>query len=195
MTLQIAPGFNVSIPGTELFFEPPADGRLLNAADVPQLLNNPASWLYHATQSEPLALTENDLTLQTVGNLTLEFLTSVAVLAFNVTASSVKPVKAMGRVVLIDYTPWQRKDPPVPLLDMLGLPRRALAMHNAAIHLMLTQNDASAIRPAMSAVLQSCASRERSRSSGVETRMRAAEAFYYVARMLSLVTGAYTQSF
>lgn len=93
-------------------------------------------------------------------------------LAFNVTASSVKPVKAMGRVVLIDYTPWQRKDPPVPLLDMLGLPRRALAMHNAAIHLMLKQNDASAIRPAMSVVLQSGA--ERSRSSGVETRMRAA---------------------
>ena len=119
-------------------------------------------------------------------------------LAFNVTASSAKPVKAMGRVVLIDYTPWQRKDPPVPLLDrfgfvtsMLGLPQRALAMHNAAIHLMLKQNDASAIRPAMSVVLQSGA--ERSRSSGVETRMRAAEAFYYVARMLSLVTEAYSQ--
>ncbi|HEY83698.1 MAG TPA: hypothetical protein G4N96_01095 [Chloroflexi bacterium] len=58
-------------------FEPPADGRLLNAADVPQLLNNPASWLYHATRSEPLALIENNLTPQTVGSLTLEFLTSL----------------------------------------------------------------------------------------------------------------------
>ncbi len=174
------------------FFEPPAGGRPLTPTNVPRLLNNPANWLYHTTRNDPLPLIENSLTPQTVGALTLEFLTAAAVLAFNVTASSVKPVKAMGRVVLIDYTPWQRRDPPVPLLDMLDLPRRALLTHNAAIHLMLKRNDASAIRPAMSAVLRACAQRSQSRDA--ETPMRAAEAFYYVAKMLSLVTGAYTSS-
>jgi len=181
--LQIAPGFNIALPETTRFFESPADGQLLNKEDVPQLLSNPLNWLYRAAQREPLPLIETALTPQNVGGLTLELLTAAAVLAFNVSASSVKPVCSMGRVVLIDYAPWQRKDPPVPLLDMLNLPRRALVMHNTAIHLMLKRNNASAIRPAMSAVLQ----------SSLSAKIRAAEGFYYVVKMLSLVTGAYSQ--
>ena len=64
-------------------------------------------------------------------------------------------------------------------------------VEGAAIHLFLSNGDASAMRGAMSLVLQACA--EQSRSRGVEARMHPAEAFYYVAKMLSLVTGAYSQ--
>ena len=182
MTLQVASGFLTLSSPLMLFSSPPADG-MLTQADVPVLLNEPAAWLQRIMQTEPFDLPEQPLTVESIGKTTAEFLVSLAVLAFRVKASVVRPVSAMHRVVLIDYTPWQKTDPPVPLLNLLGLSRRALALHNEAVRLLMLRHDASAIRSAMSMVLQ----------DGITAGMHRAEAFYYVAKMLSLVTGAYTQ--
>ncbi len=186
MTLQIATGFEAfaSLQGGGLAqFAAPEDGRSITRADVNGLLKNPALWLHQTMRDKPFEMIERALSVETSGALMLEFLTSMAVLAFRVKAASVRPAKAMYRVALVDYTPWRQADPPVPLLCLFNLPARAVAMHNAAIHLFLSNGDASAMRGAMSLVLQ----------GGVEAGMHPAEAFYYVAKMLSLVTGAYSQ--
>ncbi len=185
MTLQIANGFEAFYPlrNSPAPFAAPDDGRRITPADVDALLNNPAAWLYQTMQSNPFEMIEYPLQRETVGALLMEFLTAQAVLAFRVKAAAVKPVKAMYRVALVDYTPWRQTDPPVPLLCMLDLPAKSIAMHNSAIHLFLSRGDASALRGAMSLVLR----------GGAQSGMHPAEAFYYVAKMLSLVTGAYSQ--
>ena len=50
-------------------------------------------------------------------------------------------MSAMGRVVLVDYTPWKRPDPPIPLLTLLSLDGDAVAAYNLAIHEFLTNNN------------------------------------------------------
>ena len=128
MTLQIANGFNL-IPIDPAFFEAPADDNLMTGTDVADLLRNPAGWFNQTMQATPFELIERDLTPQSIGPVLLEFLTSVAVLNIGVKATAVMPVKAMGRVVMVDYTPWKREDPPIPLLNLLNdLPARALAI-------------------------------------------------------------------
>ncbi len=182
MTLQITPGFTTAtVPPMSI--SPPPPGGTLTRRDIPALLNEPAAWLFRTTQTEPFELPEQSLDRAIIGKTAAEFLISLAVLAFRVKATAVRPTSAMYRVILIDYTPWQKNDPPVPLLDLLNLPRRALALHNEAVRLLLRRNDASAVRSAMSLVLQ----------DGITAGIHRAEAFYYVAKMLSLVTGAYTQ--
>lgn len=182
MTLQVAAGFSTEMM-TPLRFIPPPAGGTLQPEDVAALLNEPAGWLYRTMQVEPFELPEQSLNATVIGKTTAEFLVSLAVLAFRVKATAVLPVAAMYRVILIDYTPWQRRDPPVPLLNLLGLPARAVALHNEAVRLLLLNHDASAVRSAMSIVLQ----------DGVIAGIHRAEAFYYVVKMLSLITGAYTQ--
>ncbi len=182
MALQVATGFQVAPTPPILFNSPPPEG-MLTQADIPALLNKPAVWLSQIMQTEPFELPEQSLSVDVIGRTAAEFLVSIAVLAFRVKADTVRPVSAMHRIILVDYMPWQQSDPPVPLLNLLNLPRRALALHNEAVRLFLRRHDASAIRSAMSIVLQ----------DSVTVGMHRAEAFYYVAKMLSLVTGSYTQ--
>lgn len=169
------------LPAGMALFEPPPEGRFLTAQDASQLLENPARWLYRTMLEAPFSITGRELTTQAVGPLVMELLVNMAVLAFRVRATRVAPVYAMHRVVLVNYTPWSASDPPVPLLSLLDLPRRAEAMHNEAIHLLLKDGDTSALRPAMGLVLR----------GGAERGMHVAEAFFYVTKMLSLVTGMY----
>ncbi len=182
--LPAAEVWPVLLPAGMALFEPPADGRFLTAQDASQLLENPARWLYRTMLETPFSIAGRELKAQATDPLVMELLVSMAVLAFNVKAASVRPVYAMHRVVLVNYTPRSASDPPVPLLSLLDLPRRAEAMHNAAIHLLLKEGDISALRPAMGLVLR----------GGAERGMHIAEAFFYVTKMLSLLTGTYRQS-
>jgi len=181
--LPPAESFPVLRPAGMALFEPPLDGRLLTMQDTAQLLDNPACWLYRAMLEAPFSIRGQELTEESVGSLVMELLVNMAVLSFGVKATSVVPVYAMHRVVLVNYTPWSAPDPPVLLLSLLDLPRRATAMHNAAMHLLLKNGDTSALRPAMSLVLR----------GGTERGMHVAEAFFYVTKMLSLMTGVHRQ--
>lgn len=182
MALQVTPGFATNTTAIAPFSTPPIGGVLVQE-DVTALLTEPAAWLYRVMQTDPFDMPEQSLNVATIGHTTTEFLISLAVLAFRIKATAVRPTAAMYRVIIVDYTPWQRVDPSVPLLNLLNFPRRALASHNEAVRLLLRSRDASGVRGAMSLVLQ----------DGVTSGMHRAEAFYYVVKMLSLVTGAYTQ--
>jgi len=155
---------------------PPADDPLLTPQDAEQLLDNPASWLYRVSLRQPFVIREYPL--KEAHPLLLELLVNLALLSFQVEARVVTPVCAVGRVVLVDYTPRLAPDPPVPLLSLFDLPRRALAMHNAAIRLLLKEGDASALPPALRLVLR----------DGAGGGMRLTEAFFYATKMLSLMT-------
>ena len=113
MTLQIATGFEAfaSLQGEGLAqFAAPEDGRSVTRADAAGQLKNPALWLRQTMRDKPFEMIERALSVETSGALMLEFLTSMAVLAFRAKAASVRPAKAMYRVALVDYTPWRQAD-------------------------------------------------------------------------------------
>jgi len=121
--------------------------------------------------------------LRETPSLEQEFLTAQAVLALQVKAVSVLPVAAVERVLLIDYTPYQRKDPPVPLLVLTPLPNEVQALFHSAVKELLEHQNAALLARATKRVLR----------AGVGCLSKA-EAFYFFTKVTSLVTGAYTQT-
>jgi hypothetical protein len=114
----------------------------------------------------------------------LEFLTTQAVMSFQVPAESVMPTVAMGRMVMVNYMPWKRRDPPIPLLALLPLDVGALLAHNGAVREFMVRGSGARLGPAIVRVLRA--------GVGVLTR---SEAFFYYTKMVSLATGAYLQRY
>jgi hypothetical protein len=178
MTLQVADNFRVPAATTSLV----SVGTKFMQPDLQAILGgNLGPWTLSVMEEleDPLEL---DSTV--IKPLILEFLTAQAVLAFEVRAASVVPRVALGRVVLVEYEPYKKQDPPIPLLCLLPLDAVAIVSHNIAINEFLTSGNAGRMQSAIRAVLDA--------GVGVMTRT---EAFFYYTKMLSLATGAYRQRY
>jgi hypothetical protein len=178
MTLQVAENFRVPAATTSLV---PTGARFAETDLQAILGGNLGPWTLSVMGElkDPLEL---DSTV--VNPLILEFLTAQAVLAFEVRASSVVPRVALGRIVLVEYEPYKKQDPPIPLLCLLPLDAVAIVSHNVAINEFLVSGNARRMQSAIRAVLDA--------SVDVMTRP---EAFFYYTKMLSLATGAYRQRY
>ena len=183
--LDVAQGFNMVPTRTadSSIFTP--TGGILTGTDAQSILAGEVGpWVLSMMTNDPLAMEEVPLDSQTVGTLMLEFLTAQAILAFQAKASSVMPKSAMGRVVMVDYTPWKRPDPPIPLLSLLTLDMGAVSVYNKAMHDFLANNNAIGLWTAIGGVLR----------SGVDVFTRS-EAFFFYTKVISLATGAYSQRY
>jgi hypothetical protein len=176
--LQIAEGFKVPVATVSLA----SVGPKFAQSDLRSILGgNLGPWTLSVMEEleDPMEL---DSTV--VKPLVLEFLTAQAVLSFNVPATTVVPRVAMGRIVLVEYTPFKKQDPPIPLLALLPLDAAAVIAHNIAVHEFLAQGNARRMQSAIKAVLE----------AGLDVMTRT-EAFFYYTKMLSLATGAYLQRY
>ncbi len=186
--LDVAPGFDLAqlmTPDSTGIFGPGEGAVRLSEQDCNQIIGgNAGTWAMSLLADKPLVMDEKLLDPPLVGTLVLEFLTAQAVLAFQVPASSVFPVSAVGRVVLVNYTPWKHVDPPVPLLSLIPIDRSALDYYQAAVNHFLTVGNAQYLGPAIRRVLK----------SGTGNLYRN-EAFFFYTKMISLVTGAYQQRY
>jgi len=176
--LTVAPGFTLNATALHPIEIPSPDTARFSEADCRALLDNAGRWLMSLPQ--PLSLETQPL--GNINPLLKEFFIAQAVLAFQARAGSVRPVAALGRIVLIDYEPWQQPDPPVPLLTLTPLDTAVIAGYNRAIRHVLNTGGGRYIGQALPAVLH----------AGIGKLTRA-EAFYVYTKLISLVTGAYTQ--
>jgi len=176
--LTVAPGFTLNSATLSPIELPTAGSPRFSETDYAALLDNPGHWLMS------LPCVPEAQRLSDINPLLREFFIARAVLAFQVPAGSVRPVAALGRIILIDYQPWQHPDPPVPLLALTPLDGTVIQRYNRAIgHALGNRNGGGRyIGQALPLVLHA--------AIGVFTR---AEAFYFYTKLISLATGAYTQ--
>ena len=178
--LTVAPGFTLNPDTLAPIALPTPETPRFSKADYSALLHNAGRWLTSLSRS-PIPEAQS---LESIHPLLQEFFIAQAVLAFQVRADSVQPVAALGRIVLVDYQPWQQPDPPVPLLTLVPLGDAVTRGYNRAIQQFLhTRGQAGRhIGRALPAVLHA--------GIGILTRE---EAFYLYTKLISLATGAYTQ--
>ncbi len=190
--LTVAPGFSLNPALLHPIELPAAKIPRFSETDYTALLDNPGRWLMSLPQTPALEVEAQPLN-DDINPLLREFFIAQAVLAFQVRAGSVQLVAALGRIVLVDYEPWQQPDPPVPLLTLTPLDDPVIRRYNRAIRQFLNPNEnrnrtlmnlggGAGLSRALQMVLQA--------AIGVFTR---AEAFYFYTKLISLATGAYTQ--
>lgn len=179
--MNVATGFTLSPTLLEFVEAPDEKTARFSKRDFTHLMSDAGQWLMTLQSLDTIQPRQ----LQNISPLLKEFLIAQAVLAFQVRATAVKPVAALGRVVLIDYQPWQQPDPPVPLLTLLPFSKSITTFYNRAIQHSLSDTNlknGALLSRALTQVLQ----------AGID-EFTQAEAFYLYTKITSLATGAYTQ--
>ncbi len=184
--LEVAPGFKLDPTLLSPMSVPSRETPRFSETDCSVLLNSAGQWLMSQSPT-PLFIEDQPLNTSLISPLLLEFFVAQAVLAFQVRAGSVRPAAALGRIVLVDYEPWERPDPPVPLLTLLPLDKPVIGFYNRAIQKFLStrnrnRGSGASLARALTVTLQA--------GIGILTKE---EAFYLYVKLTSLATGAYTQ--
>ncbi len=123
--------------------------------------------------------------LATVGPTMLEHIATEVYLNIRVRASKIMPTHRMERMLLVDYTPWRRVDPPIPI--PLWLPRTpATELHYRAISAFLGKhpNAGRLMLQATSDVIK----------AAIDSWTQL-EVFYYWVKMRSLLAGTHKQNY
>lgn len=168
--------------GTVLVVE---DIQTLAQPTLPEISRAMTRWCFKLQAAgNPLVIHRVPLDAEGVGVDMLQMLTTDAMLSLDVPADTVMPLHSIGRTVIMDYTPHQEVDPPVPLMSLFDLSRETFGYHANAVKLAL-MHDGRGVIQAIRLVMRDAIGADMTRE----------ELFAYVSTMLALCTGSYRQRY
>lgn len=181
-----------AVPGGE-------DFQALDAGEI--MKTNPLRWAMKvAREDEGFALRVQPLTADIVGEFLLEALAAQALLAMPMDFDMALPLETVGRIVTVDFDPhvpeppppaeppatrnprYADGDPPIPMLFLVGLDGKVERAYYREVCAFLRSGKAG---EQMDLVLQAVMAGQVSRP----------EAFYFLMKVQSLLTGAYKQRY
>jgi hypothetical protein len=188
-----------AIPHDTAYFEALDFGRILRTG-------SPLEWcLSLARDGDALMLDAQRLNTATVSPFLMEALTAQSVACMeNVKLDAAVPLEAMGRIVLVDITPYRKQpvtpthnaankepryacgDPPVPMLFLSGLDRDVVRGYHRCIQFMLT--DEARGKQMLSKHLEAILAE-------MVGKLTRSEVMYFMVKAQSLSTGAYRMRF